>query len=174
MDPTNGYTAIHHTALSMLELDKISTRYFFESDMLFRLGTIRAVVADLNMPAIYGTEKSGLKISRVIFSFPPKYIDRYYRRVFNAYFIREFNVATIQLLLGLLLFFGGLAFGAYHWLMSVHLQTPATSGTVMLAALPAIIGFQLLLSALQYDIRNVPTMPLSRLFAQPKNKNPRS
>src|SRR5690606_26734158 len=35
MDPTNGYTAIHRTALSALPLRKIDRGYFFESDMLF-------------------------------------------------------------------------------------------------------------------------------------------
>lgn len=163
MDPTNGYTAIHHTALSMLDLERISDRYFFESDMLFRLGVIRAVVSDIPMPAIYGTEKSGLKISRVLFTFPPKYINRYFKRVFYNYFLRDFNVGTIQFLFGILIFFGGLGFGIYHWLRSIELQVPATPGTVMLAALPTILGFQLLLSALQYDIRNIPDRALSKL-----------
>ena len=43
-DPTNGYTAIHTDVIRMLPLSKISKRYFFESDMLFRLNTIKAVV----------------------------------------------------------------------------------------------------------------------------------
>lgn len=163
MDPTNGYTAIHRTALSMLDLDRISNRYFFESDLLFRLGIIRAVVTDIPMPAIYGEEKSSLKISRVLFTFPPKYVNRYFKRIFYNYFLRDFNVGTIQILFGFFLFFGGLGFGIYHWLQSINLQTPATPGTVMLAALPTILGFQLLLSALQYDIHNIPDKPLSRL-----------
>ena len=36
-DPTNGYTAIHARRVAQLPLDKIATRYFFETDMLFRL-----------------------------------------------------------------------------------------------------------------------------------------
>jgi dolichol-phosphate mannosyltransferase len=163
MDPTNGYTAIHHTALKMLDLDRIANRYFFESDMLFRLGVIRAVVADIPMAASYGIEKSGLKISKVLFEFPPKYINRYYKRVFYNYFLRDFNVGTIQFVCGLIFFFGGLTFGIFHWIESIRETIPATPGTVMLAAFPAILGFQLLLSALQYDIRNIPKKPLSHL-----------
>jgi hypothetical protein len=163
MDPTNGYTAIHRTALSMLDMEKVSNRYFFESDMLFRLGIIRAVVADIPMPALYGTEKSSLKISRVLFSFPPKYINRYFKRVFYNYFLRDFNVGTIQLVFGFLIFFGGLGFGVYHWLLSITQNILASPGTVMLAALPTILGFQLLLSALQYDIHNIPDKPLAKL-----------
>ena len=51
MDPTNGYSAIHRTALATLPLEKLDRGYFFESDMLFRLYTIRAVVRDVPMPA---------------------------------------------------------------------------------------------------------------------------
>jgi hypothetical protein len=37
---------------------------------------------------------------------------------------------------------------------------PATTGTVMLATLPFILGFQLVLQALVLDINNIPTEPL--------------
>jgi len=162
MDPTNGFTAIHKTALGMLELDKIANTYFFESDMLFRLGTIRAVVNDLPMNAIYENEKSGLSISKVLFQFPPKYINRYFKRIFYNYFLRDFNAGTIELIVGSMFFTFGLIEGLYHWLQSVE-SNIAASGTVMLAALPTILGFQLLISGLQYDIRNLPVKPLQKL-----------
>ena len=163
MDPTNGFTAIHKTALSMLELDKIADTYFFESDMLFRLGTIRAVVYDLPMQAKYADEKSSLVISRILFQFPPKYIKRYFKRIFYSYFLRDFNAGTIELILGSALFVFGVIEGIYHWIQSVESNITATSGTVMLAALPTILGFQLLISGLQYDIRNLPMKPLQKL-----------
>ncbi len=43
-DPTNGYTAIRTTILNEIPLEKISRTYFFESDLLFRLNVVRAVV----------------------------------------------------------------------------------------------------------------------------------
>ncbi len=52
-DPTNGYTAIHCEVARHLPMKKISPRYFFESDMLFRLNTLRAVVVDIPMDAKY-------------------------------------------------------------------------------------------------------------------------
>jgi glycosyltransferase involved in cell wall biosynthesis len=162
MDPTNGFTAIHKNALKRLQLDKIDNRYFFESDMLCRLGIIRAVVLDISMKARYADEKSGLSISKIMFEFPPKYINRYFKRLFYNYFLRDFNVATIELIFGLLLFVTGICFGCYHWYLSAKYMVPATSGTVMLAALPTILGFQLLLSALQFDIKNIPAKPLSK------------
>ena len=63
-DPTNGYTAINSSVAARLPFEKISFRYFFESDMLFRLNTMRAVVVDIPMFARYGSEKSNLKVWR--------------------------------------------------------------------------------------------------------------
>ncbi|MHA1113581.1 MAG: glycosyltransferase family 2 protein, partial [Alphaproteobacteria bacterium] len=53
-DPTNGYTAIHATALRALDLTRVSRRYFFESDMLVQLSSVRAFVGDVPMDAVYG------------------------------------------------------------------------------------------------------------------------
>ena len=39
---------------------------------------------------------------------------------------------------------------------------PATSGAVMLAALPVMVAVQLLLAALHYDLQNVPREPLQQ------------
>lgn len=154
MDPTNGYTAIHTDVLRSVELDKIDQRYFFESDMLFRLGIIKARVKDMPMEAKYEDEESSLSISRVLFSFPPKYINRFLKRIFYCYFLRDFNAGTIQLFSGVILFLFGVIFGGLNWLESIQLNQEASAGTIMLAALPTILGFQLLLGFLNYDIQN--------------------
>ena len=65
-DPTNGYTAIHREVCRCLPLHKISRSYFFETDMLFRLNLLRAVVADVPMTARYQNEVSNLKITRIM------------------------------------------------------------------------------------------------------------
>lgn len=156
MDPTNGYVSISATKLEEIELDRLSDRYFFESDLLFRLSLHSAVVEDVPMPAIYEDETSSLNIGKVIVTFIPKYINRYFKRIFYLYFIRDFNAGTIQLTFGLLLFFSGIIFGSYHWFKSVSEHVYASAGTIMLAGLPIILGFQLLLGFLLYDINNQP------------------
>jgi dolichol-phosphate mannosyltransferase len=50
----------------------------------------------------------------------------------------------------------GATFGAYHWIKSIETMQAATAGTVMLSAVPIILGFQLLLQAIVLDIENVP------------------
>lgn len=162
MDPTNGYTAIHRKALSLLPLDKLDERYFFESDMLFRLSTVRAVVRDVPMAARYEGEPSSLRIGRVAVSFPQKYLRCAAKRLFYSYYLRDFNAASLQFLLAVLLGGAGLAFGVVKWIQSNMTGVPATPGTVMLAALPTLVAIQLLLSALHYDIGNVPRDPLQR------------
>jgi glycosyltransferase involved in cell wall biosynthesis len=162
MDPTNGYTAIHRAALRLLPLDKIDSGYFFESDMLFRLCTIRAVVQDVPMAARYGDESSSLRVSRVLVGFPPKYVNAVLKRTFYVYFLRDFNAGTLQLVLGAMLGLGGGAFGVSKWIHSTLTGVPATPGTVMIAAMPILVGVQLLLGALNYDVQNVPRVPLQR------------
>ena len=159
-DPTNGYTAIHAAVLRQLPLDKIDPRYFFESDMLFRLSTVRAVVTDIPMTAIYGNQPSGLVIHRVLLPFLVGHARNFLKRIFYNYFLRDFQIASIEWLLGPLLVAGGFAFGLDNWIASTASNMPATAGTVMIAALPMIIGIQMILGALNYDIQNTPQRPL--------------
>lgn len=162
MDPTNGYTAIHRRALELLPLDKLDRGYFFESDMLFRLYTIRAVVRDVPMPARYEDEPSSLHIGRVVVAFPLKYLKAMLKRAFYSYLLRDFNAATVEFFLAIALGAAGTVFGIVKWIESDLTGTPATPGTVMLAALPIVIASQLLVSALDYDIGNVPREPLQQ------------
>ena len=162
VDPTNGFTAIHSTVLKMLPLDKIDHRYFFESDMLFRLSIIRAVVCDFPMNAVYGDEKSNLKIRRILFGFLMKYANRFSKRIFYNYLLRDFNAGSIQLFPGLMLSLFGTIFGIYHWVTSYEAKIFATTGTVMVAGIPFILGFQLLLGALNFDVQNIPSKPIQR------------
>jgi dolichol-phosphate mannosyltransferase len=160
MDPTNGFTALHATVCRALPLDKIARDYFFESDMLFRLATLRAVVVDVPMPAHYGGEKSQLRVGRVAATFPGRFLVRTVKRVFYNYFLRDFNAGTVQMVIGLVLATFGVVFGAVHWLESIDSGIPATPGTIMVAALPILIGGHLLIAALNYDIAHVPQRPL--------------
>ena len=81
-DPTNGYTAIHAAVASRLPFSKISRRYFFETDILFRLNTLGAVVLDVPMQAHYGDEVSGLHIRKIVGEFLVKHLRNSAKRVF--------------------------------------------------------------------------------------------
>ena len=167
MDPTNGYTAVHAEVLRQLPLEKLERRYFFESDMLYRLNIIRAVVQDVPMDAVYADEQSNLKVSRVLPEFMGKHVKRFFKRYVYVYLVRDFNMGSVYSLAGVLLCALGLGFGAGQWIHSVATGVPASSGTVMLAALPLIIGIQFLIAFLHHDVDNVPREPLSAALARP-------
>ena len=164
MDPTNGFTAIDSEALRLLPLDKVEPRYFFENDMLFRLGTLRAVVRDIPMDAVYADEESSMRIGRVLVEFPGKFLNRILKRIVYNYFLRDFNAASVQLLSGLMLLAVSAGYGV-HWIFEYAARGEAAPfGMVMVPAIAAILGFQLLLAAVSIDISSVPREPISTVI----------
>lgn len=155
-DPNNGFTAIHRNVLKEVPLQRVAKRYFFESDMLYHLNQARAVVRELPMQAKYGDETSSLNPFSQMFSFSAGHARNFLRRCVYSYFIRGFSLASVQLLLGMAFSLFGLIFGSLHWWLSLKTGVAASAGTVMLAALPTLIGVQLLLSWLHFDIAAEP------------------
>ncbi|WP_456256287.1 glycosyltransferase family 2 protein [Pseudomonas iridis] len=164
-DPTNGFTAIHSDVAKHLPFKKISRRYFFETDMLFRLNTLRAVAMDIPMDAKYGDEVSNLKISQVIGEFLAKHTRNFFKRIFYNYYLRDMSIASIELPLGLMLFLFGTVYGGYHWIQALSSGAPAASGTVMLSSLPIILGVQLILAFIAFDISALPKNALHKRIA---------
>jgi glycosyltransferase involved in cell wall biosynthesis len=162
-DPTNGYTAISADVAAMLPLDRISQRYFFESDMLFRLGTFRAVVRDVPMDARYGDEVSNLRIGKVLGEFLGKHLRNFGKRVFYNYFLRDVTIASLELVAGTALMVFGMVYGGRHWWLAQASGEPAATGVIMLAAMPVLVGLQLLLAFMAYDIASVPRHALGRI-----------
>lgn len=162
-DPTNGYTAISADVAAMLPLDSISERYFFESDMLFRLGTFRAVVRDVPMDALYGDEVSNLRIGKVLGEFLGKHLRNFSKRVFYNYFLRDVTIASLELVAGTALMMFGVSYGGWHWWVALASGQPAATGVIMLAAMPVLLGLQLLLAFMAYDIASVPRHAIGRM-----------
>ena len=161
-DPANGYTAVHTRLLPWLPLDRISRRFAFECDLLFRLGTLRAVVADVPMAGRYGDEESNLDVRRVAGELLWKNLGNACKRIFYSYFLRSFSIASVSLLLGALLLVTGAGYGALAWYRSAATGVVASSGTVMAAALPVLAGIQLVLSFLSFDMASTPRVPVHR------------
>jgi dolichol-phosphate mannosyltransferase len=156
MDPTNGFTAIRREALEAVLLEHLDSGYFFEIDLLARLYLVEAVVVDVALPARYGDETSSLSVARVARQFPAKLVRAFLRRLLLRYFVHDFNMASIYLLLAVpMLVFGGIA-GVWEWVRSVESGQVRSAGTVMLVAMPVILGLQLLLQAIAIDIAAVP------------------
>lgn len=164
-DPTNGYTAIHAEVARHLPFDKISRGFFFETDMLFRLNTLRATVVDVPMDARYGNESSNLEVRKVVGEFLFKHAVNVVKRVFYNYYLRDVSLASIQLPVGMAMIVFGVTFGGYEWMTSQR-DVPTPAGTVMLAALPILLGLQLVLAFVGYDIASVPQRSIHRRRAR--------
>lgn len=163
-DPTNGYTAIRRELLLEVELERVAPRYFFESDLLYHLNQARAVVVDVPMRACYGDETSSLRPMRMIGPFLFGHLRNALRRIGYNYMLRGFSIASVELVLGGALVMAGTTFGIFRWIASDTSGVPATAGTVMAAALPIILGMQMLLSWLNFDVASEPRQPVHRLL----------
>ena len=59
-------------------------------------------------------------------------------------------------MVGFPLFIFGVVFGIYEWIYYATKNEFAPTGTIMIVTLSIILGFQLILQAVQYDIINAP------------------
>jgi dolichol-phosphate mannosyltransferase len=159
-DPTNGYTAIHANVARRLPLEKVSRSYFFETDMLFRLNTIRAVVVDVPMNPEYGDQVSSLHVSQVLGEFACKHVKNAAKRIFYNYFLRDFSVASLELVVGWILLAFGAIYGVTNWIASAKAGVTTPAGTVVLSALAVLAGLQFLLAFVSYDTASMPKRPI--------------
>ena len=155
-DPVNGYVAIEMDVLRKLPLHRMARRYFFENDMLIHLNVFRARVRDVAIPARYGDERSSMRITPVLMTFPWFLFKGFWYRVYQRHVLREFSAVAMFWVLGSLMLAWGTGFGALTWLRSILTNRVATTGTVMLSVLPFIMGFQLALQAMLLEIQESP------------------
>ncbi|HEY0613990.1 MAG TPA: glycosyltransferase family 2 protein [Candidatus Elarobacter sp.] len=156
LDPTNGFIAFNGFALAEMDLEQFADSYFFEISVLCALGLKNAHIAELEMHTIYGDEHSSLSIRKVVLEFPPKLFALFMRRILLRYFVFDVNLGTLYLLFGVLLSAGALALGTYEWVQTAQTGRARTAGTIMLVVLPALVGIQLFLNALLYDVQFAP------------------
>jgi glycosyltransferase involved in cell wall biosynthesis len=171
-DPSNGYTAIRRETLELINFEWIDRGYFFESSMLIQLNVLRAVAVDVPIPAKYCGEPSSMNLMRVFLSFPWRLALGFLRRLYYRYFFYDISATSVFLLCGLALMGFGAGFGAYRWYEGVVEGRVQTAGTVILAAVPLILGFQFLLQAIVLDVQDRPTTPISNMWLSDSTRRP--
>ena len=129
--------------------------------MLANLYLINAFVMDVPIPARYGNETSHLSIRRSLFEFPIKLLRTFFRRILLNYYIYDFSITSLYIVSGIPLLLFGLIFGGVKWIQYASQNIPAPTGTVMLPTLSVILGIQILLSAIENDMKSNPRQPLS-------------
>ena len=155
-DPTNGFICIHRNVFNLLAHEKINHRFFFESDMLFRLYLIKAKILDIPIKTIYNESKSNLVIYKVIIPFLFGNIKNFLKRIIIEYFMINFNYIGICLLSSFFFIITGFYIGAKNLALSSETGIPTISGTIGVTIILILIGFQLFINFINYDIKNYP------------------
>lgn len=157
-DPQNGYTAVRTEVLRRVPLERVAKRYSFENDLLIHLNILQVSATDVPIPAVYGDEVSSIRLSKVVPELMHRLTVGFWTRIWYRYVLWSFSPIALLLFGGLFLMTFGIGFSI--WVMfQIAASVVATAATVMLAALPLVIGTQMLLTALQLDIQSTPSRP---------------
>jgi glycosyltransferase involved in cell wall biosynthesis len=154
-DPQNGYTAIRQDVVRQLPLDNISIGYQFENDLLINLSILNVRAKDVPIPAIYGSEVSGIKLSRVAPAITGLLISGLCKRIWYKYVLWSFSPIALLLFTGTFLILFALGWGIFVIVNTLG-PTTASAGTVLLSVGPGMTGIYMLVQALILDIQETP------------------
>jgi glycosyltransferase involved in cell wall biosynthesis len=155
-DPTNGYIAVRRELVESIDVDRLGPGYFFETSLLVEANLSGAVLKDVSIPSRYADEVSSLSPGRILVRFPWLLARAAVRRIVIRNFLRDFTAVALFLVAGLVSASFGLAFGLHEWILRYGTGVPTPTGTILLAVLPTLAGFQLIVQAVVMDISNVP------------------
>lgn len=157
-DPANGYTAVHARALERIGLEALADCFFFETDMLFRLNLVDAVVADVPLPACYPGSGSSLSLRRVAPRFAVMTANRLVRRLRFKYFAGRWNLGSVKLAAAMAMIAAAAGLAGWQWL-----EIPGSPGLGAAGAATTclLLGLALLAAAGLYDARRIAREPLS-------------
>jgi dolichol-phosphate mannosyltransferase len=151
-DPQNGYVMITRRMLKRFDLTKIDPTYFFENSMLINLNIVRAKIGEIYLPAHYGNETSSMRLGAIVKTFPIKLFKGYVYRLYQKYIFRSVSPYFLMILFGVFFLGWSVLWGGFKWYESWAGGIPATTGAVMLALLPFLLGWSLILQAIALDV----------------------
>jgi glycosyltransferase involved in cell wall biosynthesis len=153
-DSQNGYVLITRKILCALNLDRIDRGYSFENSMLINLNIVRARIGEVYLPTRYGDEVSSMSLWRIVSTFPFYLFRGFLYRIYHKYLFRSLSPFALLFGFGLVAMAWGTVWGGYAWLQSFRSGVVATTGTIILALLPLLLGWSSLLQALVLDVQD--------------------
>jgi glycosyltransferase involved in cell wall biosynthesis len=151
-DSQSGYTALNKKALHLLPIENIYPRYGMPNDFLVTLNIYNMRVKDVPVRPVYGIgEKSGIRISSIIFTLSFLMTRLFFRRMFQKYVIRDFHPLILFYTFGAFLLLLDLPLGIrliYHRIIDGRIP-PINALTVVFVT---IMGFQSILFAMLFDM----------------------
>lgn len=151
-DTQNGYVIYSKYTIDEMPWHIIGNRYEFENTILIGLSIIGARVGDFAAPAIYGEEKSTIKVFSTTMRVLRVLMRGYWQRIYYKYILFNFHPIALFIFGGLILGLIGFGIGAFLLVERIATGTSPTSGSVMLAVLPIVISLQLTLTAFILDV----------------------
>jgi dolichol-phosphate mannosyltransferase len=149
IDPGDGTLAFNARAIALLPWRTFADSPFFEASALCELGLRRLPLIELEMPP---SDAAPTVTTQFRWAYPIKLLGYALRRFLVQYFIFDLNLGSLYFVAGSTLLLGGGGWGAYQWIVSLLTHEPRSPGTVMLAVLPFLMGFQLILNAFMFDV----------------------
>jgi glycosyltransferase involved in cell wall biosynthesis len=151
-DSQSGYGAVNLEVLKTIDLGSVYKRYGMPNDFLVRLNVYHFRVRDVPVNPIYGIgERSGIKISRVIFTLSLLLLKLFLWRLKEKYIIRDFHPLVLFYLLGFILTPIGFVFGCYLLILRILIGSVAAT-SALFAAFFTISGLQSLFFAMWFDM----------------------
>lgn len=154
-DPLNGYTAVRTAALRRLPLDRIRRDYSFECDLLVYLNIILAKGKDIPVPAVYGEERSGIRLFRAGRKLLWALFRGFWRRMMLKYVLWSFSPVAVFLFSGLALCLWGIGFGIGITIATMG-PPVASAATVLMSVGPLLVGINLVIVAWVLDVLESP------------------
>lgn len=152
MDPQNGYTAISRQALETINLDSVYQYYGYCNDLLIKLNAFGMRTADIVMPARYGSERSHIKYGRYILKVAPMIFRGFLWRLKTKYVVLSFHPLVFFYSASMIMVPFGVLFSLWI-LASKILHRPVSDNYPLLAAFITLMGVQLLLFAMLFDMQ---------------------
>jgi len=153
IDPQNGYTAISKKALKSIDINDIFDGYGYPNDLLVKLNLANLRVKDVEMPPIYESEQSNIKITSYSAKLIKILIKGFFKRIWGQYGGVNFHPLFFFYMLGFLLFPIGIFMSVYIVIGRI-LFGSYSIGTVILTTLLIILGFQSLIFAMMFDMQS--------------------
>ncbi len=150
-DPNNGFIAFKAETLKKIDLKKTDNRFFFETDILFRCSLKNIAIKNVSIDANYDNNYSSLNPIKEIFPFFIKNIKLLIKRIIYQYYLLDFNVGSIDLLLSILFGFSSFIFGIFLFIRSNITNELTTAGTASIFTILSILSVQFFLSFIYYD-----------------------
>ena len=151
-DTQNGYVVYTNDIVKRIPWDLVGDRYEYENTILIGLSIIDAKIGDYPIPAIYNNEKSTIKLFSTTTRVLHVLFKGFWQRIYYKYILYGFHPIALFLFCGLFFLVAGVGIGGWILFSKIITGTVPTSGTVMLAVLPMLVGLQMLLTALVMDV----------------------